>query len=107
MLFMPEVSKVYCTLYTEASRPSQGEGYLKNLLSCGSSYSPLVSLRMQLCYPSWTLQTTKVIDGKMHCLSPILKSKGALINPVILTYLQTKLHPPYPNQTDCLSYFRW
>ena len=29
-----------------------------------------------------------------HSQSPILKTKGALSNPVILTYLQTKLHPP-------------
>ena len=29
MLFMSEVSKVYCTLYTEVSRPTQGEGYLE------------------------------------------------------------------------------
>ena len=29
---MSEVSKVYCTLYTEASCPSKGEGYLKSLV---------------------------------------------------------------------------
>ena len=46
---MSEVSKVYCTLYTEASHPSKREGYLKSLLSCGFSGSPLVSLRRQLC----------------------------------------------------------
>ena len=43
-----------------------------------------------------------VIAGKMHSQSPILKTKGALSNPVILTDLQTKLHPPYPNQIACL-----
>ena len=31
-------------------------------------------------------------------------TKGALSNPVILTDIQTKLHPPYPNQTACLVY---
>ena len=40
----------------------------------------------------------------MHNQSPILKTKEVLINPVILTYLQTKLHPPCPNQTACLVY---
>ena len=28
-----------------------------------------------------------VIAGKMHSQSPILKTKGALSNPIILTYL--------------------
>ena len=50
------------------------------------------------------LSTTRVIAGKMHSQSPILKTKRALSNPVILTYLQTKLQPPYPNQTTCLVY---
>ena len=36
-------------------------------------------------------------------IQPILKTKGPLSTPVILTYLQTKLHPPYPNQTACLN----
>ena len=35
----------------------------------------------------WTCQTTRVIAGKMHSQSPILKTKGAPRNPVILTYL--------------------
>ena len=33
------------------------------------------------------LSTTRVIAGKTHSQSPILKNKGALSNPVILTYL--------------------
>ena len=33
------------------------------------------------------LSTTRVIAGKMHSQSPILKTKGALSNPVILTYM--------------------
>ena len=44
------------------------------------------------------LSTARVLTGKTHSLSPILKTKGVLSNPVILRYLQTKLHPPYPNQ---------
>ena len=37
---------------------------------------------------SGTCQTTRVIAGKMHSQSPILTvTKGALSNPVILTYL--------------------
>ena len=46
------------------------------------------------------LSTTRVITGKTHSQSPILKTKGVLSKPVILTYL----HPPYPNQTSCLVY---
>ena len=50
------------------------------------------------------LSTTRVIAGKMHSQCPILKTKGALSNLVILIYLQTKLHPPYPNQSlQCLK----
>ena len=47
------------------------------------------------------LSTTSVISGKTHSQSPILKTKGVISNLVILTYLQTKLHHPYPNQTAC------
>ena len=108
LLLMLEVLKVYCTLYTVASCPCQ-EGrlfvtvqYLKGLPSWGFSGSPPVSPRRQLCQLSWAYQTTRVIAGKMHSQSSILKTKGPLSNPVILTYLQRKLHPPYPNQTACL-----
>ena len=78
MLLMSEVSKVYCTLYTVASHPCQ-EGRLFSALS-----------------------TKRMIAGKMHSQSPVLKTKGAHSNLEILRYLQTKLHPPYPNQTACL-----
>ena len=40
----------------------------------------------------------------MHSQSPVLETKGVLSNPVILRYLQTKLHPPYPNKTACSVY---
>ena len=93
LLLMSEVSKVYCILYTVASHPCQ-EGrlfvtvqYLKSLLSWGFSGSPPVSPRRQLCKLSWTCQTKRMIAGKMHSQSPILKTKGVLSNPVILTYL--------------------
>ena len=48
-----------------------------------------------------------MIAGKMHSQSPIPKTEGVLSNLVILTYLQTKLHHPYPNQTACLVYEFW
>ena len=68
--------------------------YLKSLPSWGFS-----------CSPAWRGSfTTRVITGKMHSQSPILKTKGVLSNPVILTDLQAKLHPPYPNQTACLLF---
>ena len=67
------------TLHKVASRPCQ-EGRLLycvsvSLPSWGFSCSP-VSLRRQLCKLSWTCQTTRVIAGKMHSQSPILKTKG-------------------------------
>ena len=51
------------------------------------------------------LSTTRVIVGKMHSRSPILKTKGALSNPVILTYLLEQsciLHTL--TKTACLVY---
>ena len=51
------------------------------------------------------LTTTRVIAGKMQSQSPILKSKGALSNLVILTDLQTKLHPPHPNKLPACTEF--
>ena len=43
------------------------------------------------------LSTTSVIADRTHSQSPILRTKGVLSNLVILTNLQTKLHPPYAN----------
>ena len=50
------------------------------------------------------LSTIRVIAGKMHSQSPILKVRGA--QQPINSYISmgTKLHPPYPNQTACLVY---
>ena len=65
------------TLHKVASCPCQ-EGrllYCVSLPSWGFSCSP-VSLRRQLCKLSWTCQTTRVIAGKTHSQSPILKTKG-------------------------------
>ena len=78
----------YYVLYSvyRGLSPLQGEGYLKSLLSCGISISPPVSLRRQLL-TFLPLSTTRVIAGKTHSQSPILKTKGVLRNPVILTYL--------------------
>ena len=65
------------TLHKVASCPCQ-EGrllYCVSLPSWGFSCSP-VSPRRQLCKLSWTCQTTRVITGKTHSQSPILKTKG-------------------------------
>ena len=65
------------TLHKVASCPCQ-EGrllYCVSLLSWGFSCSP-VSSRRHLCKLSWTCQTTRVIAGKTHSQSPILKTKG-------------------------------
>ena len=55
--------------------PARREGYCVSLPSWGFSCSP-VSPRRQLCKLSWTCQTTRVIAGKTHSQSPILKTKG-------------------------------
>ena len=90
-LLMPKVLKMPNTMYFvyRASCPCQ-EGRLQylNLPSWGFSSSPPISPRRQLCQLSWTCQTRRVIKGTTHSQSPILKTKGALSNPVILTYLQ-------------------
>ena len=80
LLLMIERAKgvKYYVLYSvyRASHPSKGEGYLfESLLSCGFSCSPPVSLRRQLYSLSWTCQATRVIAGKTHSQSPILKTK--------------------------------
>ena len=77
--FVTHVERVKSVKYSvyRASHPSKGEGYLfKSLPSCGFSCSPPVSLRRPLCELSWTCQTTRVIAGKTHSQSPILKTKG-------------------------------
>ena len=43
------------------------------------------------------LSTTRVIAGKMHSQSPILKLKGAQQPGNSYISMGTKLHPPYPN----------
>ena len=90
--------------------PVRREGYLLQYLnyslllqSCGFWFTTSQSEEAVLL-PFLDLSTTRVIADKMHSQSPILKTKGALSNLVILTYLQTKLHPPYPSQTACLMY---
>ena len=89
---MSKVSKMsntmYCTLYTEVPHSSRREGYLKSLQSCGFSGSPPVSQSEEAALLTFLdLSTTRVIADKMHSQSPIFKTKGALSNLVILTYL--------------------
>ena len=78
--------KDYCTLYTVASCPCQ-EGRLFEPSVLGvlavHHWSEKAALLTFL-----DLSTTRMIAGKTHSQSPILKlTKGALSNPVILTYL--------------------
>ena len=77
--------------------------YLKSLPSCGFERFTTIQSKEAALLTFLDLATTRVIAGKMNGQSPILKTKGAFSNPVILT-LGTKLHPPYPNQTACLVY---
>ena len=54
------------------------------------------------------VKTTRVIAGKMHSKSPILKVRGTQQPGNSYISMGTKLHPPYPNQTACLVYeFRY
>ena len=81
----------YYVLYSvyRASHPSKGEGYLlieepsilwvKRFTTSQSEEAALLTFL--------DLSTTRVIAGKMHSQSPILKTKGVLSDPVILTYL--------------------
>ena len=85
-----EVWKLYSTLYEpEASHPV---GLAVHQSVRGGSLVKFLGL----------VKNTTVITGKMHSQFPILRTKGVLSNLVILTYLQTKLLPLYPNQTACL-----
>ena len=83
--------------------PARREGYL-SLPSWGFSVFITSQSKEAALLTFLDLPTTRVIVGKMHSQSPILKTKGALSNLVILRYLQTKLHPPHPKQTACLVY---
>ena len=73
------------SVYSSLS-PLQGKAIYLSLPPCGFSGSPPVSPRRALL-TFLDLTTTRVIAGKMLSQSPILKSKGVLSNPVILTYL--------------------
>ena len=70
LLLISEVSKVIVLCIQWPLAPARGEGYCVSLFSWGLD-----------------LSTTRVIAGKTHSQSPILKTKGALSNLVILTYL--------------------
>ena len=63
--------------------PARREGYCVSLPSWGFSCSPLVSPRRQLLLSFLDLSTTRVIAGKTHSQSPILKTKRVFSNPVI------------------------
>ena len=56
------------TLHKVVSRPCQ-----EGRLLCEPS---VLGAWRQLCKLSWTCQTTRVIAGKTHSQSPILKTKG-------------------------------
>ena len=81
-----EVWKLYSTLYKVAS-PLQGG----RLLYCAFCLVDLAVHQPEeaALLTFLDLSTTRVIAGKTHSKSPILKIKGALSNPVILRYLQS------------------
>ena len=92
---MLEVSKVVFVAFTQhciQSTVTHVGGVKGVLYSVYSGLSPLPGGKA-VCYssvfekPFLDLSTTRVIAVKMHSQSPILKTKGVLSNPVILTYL--------------------
>ena len=95
-----EVWKLYSTLYTVVSCPCQ-EGRLFAIWKVfhlgglavhqsvwGGSFVNFLGL----------VKSTRVIAGKMHSQSPILKVRGAQQPSNSYISMGTKLHPPYPNQ---------
>ena len=77
------------TLYTVAPRPARREGSLLAVRPVGLAvHHQAVRGGSFVLKCSGTCQTTRVIAGKTYSQSPILTvTKGALSNPVILTYL--------------------
>ena len=73
------------TLYQVASCPFKGV----RLLYCAFHLVGLAVYQSEeaALLTFLELSTTREIAGKMHSQSPILKTKGALRNPVILRYL--------------------
>ena len=105
--FMSKMSKILCTLYTVAPRPPGGKA------GCSHTVRP-VGLAVHhhavrggsfVFKCSGTCQTTRVIAGKMHSQSPILKCYGGAQQPGNFYEAMTKLHPPHSNRT-CHKQFR-
>ena len=82
---MSEVSKVVLCIQWPLV-PARREGYF-SLLSWGTSCSTTSQSEEAALLGFLDLSTTRVIAGKMHSQSPILKTKGRSANLVILTYL--------------------
>ena len=103
-LLMSEVSKVYCTLYTVASRPCQ-EGRLFVTVFEKAFHLGGLAVHYQSVQVGSFVNFLGLVKYKgdcrqnKHSQSPILKIKGVLSNLVILTYLWEQ---SCPNQTACL-----
>ena len=81
-----EVSKLNSTLYI-GLLPLQKGGLIVAISPVGFKYLLTSQSKEAALLTFWEFQTTRVIAGKMHSQSLILKTKGVLSNLVILTYL--------------------
>ena len=93
---MSKMSKIVFVAFTQHCIQSTVTHLTQYYVICIQGLSPLPGGKATVFEP------TRVIAGKTHSQSPILKNEGVLSNLVILRYLQTKLYPPYPKQTACL-----
>ena len=93
---MSKMSKILCIQWPLA--PPGGKAHC-SCPTCGFSGSPPCSPRRQLCKLSWTCHTTRVIAGKTHSQSPILKTKGAQQPGNSYISMGTMVHPPHSNRT--------
>ena len=103
--FMSEI--LYYTLYTVAPCPSRGEGYL-DLFEPSTLwvYRFTTSQTEEAALLTFLdLTTTRVIAGKTHSQSPILKCYGGAQQPSNSYISTTKLHPPHPNKLPACTEF--
>ena len=104
--FMSKTSKILCTLYTVAPCHARREGCSCTVRPVGLVVHHHAVRGGSFVFKcSGTCQTTRVIAGKMHSQSPILKVYGGTQQPGNSYKAMTKLHPPHSNRT-CHKQFR-
>ena len=103
-----EDAKYYCTLYTGPLAPPGGKATVFIWAFCPvglAVHHHAVRGGSFVLKCSWTCQTTRVIAGKTHSQSPILKCYGGAQQPGNSYKSMTKLHPPHPNKLPACTEF--